>query len=152
MLVRIGRCCLSLVVLNALLVLAAGCGGSTATVSGKVKYAGNEMDGGTVLLVDEKNTVNIRAKIASDGSYSAPGVPYGTVKVGVEPVANAKGPFTKAPGDKSNMPEDKAAMMFGKATGTFVDIPAAYRNPDTSKITVTVDSGQKTFNIDIPVK
>src|SRR5437762_1561676 len=70
---------LTLFVLTAALT---GCGGSTATVSGKVTYQGRTVTSGSVIVVNEDGTAESNV-IQPDGTYSVPGVKRGRVKVGV---------------------------------------------------------------------
>src|SRR5437899_1619736 len=146
MLARISRRMSYLFALATAQVLLPGCGESSGTVSGRVKFQGKELDGGYVVIQSEKNTASppIRAKIGSDGSYSATGVPYGVNNIGVEPPPKALTSFIpKGIADKANVPGDKdAAKMYAASEGTYVDIPQVYRVPETSKIVVTVDSGR----------
>ena len=158
MLARIGRSVVSLLVLCALLALAPGCGGErTARVTGKVTFQGKELDGGYVVFVNDKATWQERAKIGSDGTYSA-AVVYGVIKYAVEPAPKPlSANIPKGMLDKGKkIPADKdaagAAKMYSAASeGTYVDIPVAYRAPESSKWVVTID-GSKTLDIDIPSK
>jgi len=159
MLARNRRCAASLGIMGLALALVAGCSGeSTGTVSGSVKFKGKEMDGGYVVFQSEKNTAPpVRAKINSDGNYSAPGVLYGVNKVGVEPPPQSlASKMPKGIADKAKVPADKDAAkmqaVYSATEGTYVDIPREFRTPETSKITVTVDSGAKSLNIEIPPK
>jgi len=157
MLARIGRRAASLGI-SLVVALVPGCSGeSTGTVSGSVKFKGKEMDGGYVIFQSEKaNTPAVRAKINSDGNYSAPGVLYGVNKIGVEPPTKPlEANIPKGIAEKGKFTGDNAAKMKGiysNTEGTYVEIPREFRTPETSKITVTVDSGSKPFNIEIPPK
>jgi hypothetical protein len=157
MLARNGRRVSSLMVVGMALLLLTGCGESTGTVSGRVTFNGKELDGGFVSFASEKNTTvpPIRVKINSDGSYKAPGIAYGVNKIGVEPPQKSAASLMK---DKGKMPEDKdmakAKEVYGVTGGggTYVDIPSAFRNPETSNLVVTVDSSTKKHDIDVPSK
>lgn len=158
MLARNGRA-VSLGIIGLVVALVPGCSGeSTGTVSGSVKFKGKEMDGGYVVFQNEKNTTSppVRAKIGSDGNYSAPGVLYGVNKVGVEPPTKSlEANMPKGIAEKGKFTGDNAAKMKGmysNTEGTYVEIPREFRTPETSKIVVTVDSGAKSFNIEIPPK
>src|SRR5437762_620488 len=147
MLARIGSSVGCLIVLGGLLVVLPGCSGeSTCRVTGKVKFQGKELDGGHVVFVNQDATKVVREKISSDGSYSA-SVPYGAIRYAVEPApkplqANIPGKLK----DKASIPGGQdAAKMYAATEGTYVDIPMMYRNAESSKWTVTIDSGSKTL-------
>ncbi len=127
-----------------------GCSGErTARLSGRVTYQDKAVSGGTVVFTDEKTTKIERVRTDSDGNYKAD-VPYGQLHVGVEPAP--KPPTAVMPkGVKANIPKD-APNYGGESTGTYVDIPKVLRDPTTSKITVTVDSAEKKFDISLPMK
>jgi len=125
-------------------------GEKLATVSGKVTFKDKPLPGGTVLFVTEDKSKSESAQVDSEGNYSASNVPYGKLHVGVQPAAKSiaasvpKGvPNSKAPKDQ------KPPDSYTSTSGQYVDIPAEFRDPATSKLTVTVESGNVPFNIDI---
>ena len=132
------------------LVVAPGCGGGEkfASVSGTVKFKGKLMNGGQVVLANEDNTKVERATIQSDGTYTTSRVPYGALKVGVEPAPKMliMPKNAKPPKDASG---EGAEAYARKSAGDYVDIPDQKRSPLTSNLVLTIDSSSKKFDIDI---
>lgn len=121
-----------------------------ATVSGKVTYLDKPLPGGTVVFVPEdKDKMGDRAPIQPDGTYTTSGVPFGKMKVAVEP--GTKGGTGMPKGAKmpsSDKDEKKLPLQYSKdQPDTYVDIPGRYRNPATSGLSVDVDSSSKTYDI-----
>ncbi|MBM4068373.1 MAG: carboxypeptidase regulatory-like domain-containing protein [Planctomycetes bacterium] len=122
-----------------------GCGGgSTSTVTGKVKLDGKIVPAGTVTFMNEQHKSVQSSVIGSDGTYSisiAPGNCKITVMV---PKAGEMG---------GGMKMDPAKMGAGgkvAAKGTeAVDVPPKYRDMKTTPLTVNVEAGQKTHDIDM---
>ena len=69
-------------VLLALALLAAGCGGNNATISGKVTYKGRAVASGAVVVRNPDNTAS-KGAIQPDGTYAVSGVARGRVQIGV---------------------------------------------------------------------
>jgi hypothetical protein len=69
-------------VLLALALLAAGCGGNNATISGKVTYKGRAVTSGAVVVRNPDQTAT-KGAIQPDGTYSVSGVARGRVEIGV---------------------------------------------------------------------
>jgi hypothetical protein len=129
----------------------AGCGEQRAKVSGKVTFKDQPVPGGTVFFVSEDGLKNDRAEIKSDGTYSSSNVPYGKVKVAVQPVAKSLKSMVPKGAKMPDMPEETgAAATYSKGDENYVDIPTALRNPETSNISLTVDQAEQTF--DIPLR
>jgi hypothetical protein len=149
-----------------LVVAAAGCG-SKGTISGKVTYQGNNLNGGTVTFVSEKTGQSFSSPIEKDGTYTMSKVPAGTVKIAVS-VPEPKGiPGTGQPqgGGRGGRPSDK--VTFGppkdsKFSGPpknidptankndLVKIPPDYSDVEKSNLTYVVVSGKQEH--DIPLK
>src|SRR5438046_4965070 len=70
--------CLPLILLTTL----SGCGGETATLSGKVTYRGRPVTSGSIIVVHEDGTARVGV-IEPDGTYAVEGVKRGRVKIGV---------------------------------------------------------------------
>jgi hypothetical protein len=128
-----------------------GCSGDgKATVSGKVTYQDKPVTSGTVVFVPEdKAKMGDRAPIKPDGTYSTSNLPLGKMKVGVEP--GQKGAPAQMPKGakfgKDKQPGQYAPEAAASPAGAYVDIPDKYRNPDTSGLTVDVNSSSKTYDI-----
>jgi hypothetical protein len=65
-----------------LLTAAGGCGGGTATLSGKVSYKGQPVLSGSVIVLSADGTAR-EGVIEPDGTYEVPGVSRGHVRFGV---------------------------------------------------------------------
>lgn len=65
------------------LLIAAGCGPGTATVSGTVTVAGKPLPSGTVMVQD--STGEVRLAPVTDGAFTLSGVRLGTAKLAVVP-------------------------------------------------------------------
>jgi hypothetical protein len=127
----------------------AGCGGSTATLSGKVSYQGKTETSGSVIVVNEDGTAE-SGVIQPDGTYSVTGVKRGRVKIGVlspEPararsIVKSEAPRPKGTG-KMTAAERKAID-----TGWF-PIPRQLGKPDTSDIACDVAAAHVEFDIEM---
>jgi hypothetical protein len=132
----------------ALILAAAGCGDPVAKVSGKVTYKDKSLPGGTVVFVTDDNKRLERVEIQSDGTYSSDKVPVGSLRVGVEPPPKSlKGMSMIPKGSKmpTDMPESLKKVY--EEGSNYVDIPAKFRDPATSGISVTVERAGRTFDI-----
>src|SRR5207302_362988 len=143
-----------LTVLAALLV-AAGCGRSTGTVSGKVTFKNQPLKGGTVTFTPKDGPGFVIAQIQPDGSYTAENVPVGETAVTVETetvaprkmpkgVINTKG-IKNAEGEAVETP-----YSYERSGDNYVKIPPGYSNPSKSGLQLTVTSGSQTY--DPPLK
>jgi hypothetical protein len=126
----------------------AGCGEQRAKVSGTVTFKDRPVPGGKVIFVTEDGLKNEHVEIKSDGTYSSSNVPYGKLKVAVQPVAKSLKSMIPKGAKMPDMPEETgASATYSKTDENYVDIPTVLRNPDTSNITLTVDQADQTFNI-----
>ena len=113
-----------------------GCGGST--LDGTVRYRGQPVTSGVVVVLNPDNTA-AKGNIGPDGSYTVSGVGRGPVKVGVlspDPAHHA----ARAKNSRTRKPQQTAG---------WVPLPDAAGNPGTSGIAFEVD-GSATHDIDIP--
>ena len=101
---------------------------ATASVEGKVTYQGKPLPGGTVQFHAPKGKPVV-AKIDAEGSYSAPAVPVGPVKITVE----------------TTSVKPKA----GGKPGNYIPIPVKYASPETSGLTLTVQEGKQRHDIEL---
>ena len=120
----------------------AGCGGPSETlgkVAGKVTFQGEPVTEGVVIFSNQEKGVYMTAALGPDGSYTVEmaqgsGLPLGTYRVSIAPPPpnDRVGPVPKPikPGAHSN-------------------IPQKYRKPDTSGLTLTVEQGENTFDVDM---
>jgi hypothetical protein len=117
-----------------------GCGRSTATVSGHVRYQGSPLPAGTVTFYGPNYQLS-QASIQTDGSYTATKVPLGAVKVAVT---------TPQPMSKN---VEKALQKWKKGwvppdvnTGS---LPSKYHDPERSGLELTVTGGSQPFEIEL---
>lgn len=120
-----------------------GCGRSTATVSGHVRYQGSPLPAGTVTFYGSDNQI-AHAFIRDDGSYTATDVPLGAVKVAV---TTPLPPFNFKRG-KRPLQQLKQAQRVSQDEKTG-SLPSKYRDPETSGLKLTVTSGSQPFEIEL---
>ncbi len=128
-----------------LLVGLAGCAGGKADVSGKVTYKGKPVTSGSVIMIGSDDAI-LYGTISPDGTYTVTGVTPGLVKIGVSspnpadesepPPDNGRGP----PGPK----KPKAAPPKG-----WMKLPPEFAQPDTSKLSATLNPGANTHNVEL---
>lgn len=131
----------------ALLALA-GCGGGTASVSGKVTFQGKPVVYGTVVLIGADGLPR-SGQIQPDGTFTVPGVAVGTAKAavssppppGAEPAKKAARGGRDAEDDERAPPPPPAPVDPAVVKGWF-PLPEKYGDPDKSGLTVQVGSGQ----------
>jgi len=118
----------------------AGCGGGkTAQVSGKVTYAGEPLNSGTVSFVGPEGSADT-AMLQPDGTYNLTKAPIGQVKIGVQT-------FPPSP---MMAPPDPAAQKGKKTLPKYTKIPTKYGDPEKSGQTYTVQPGSQTYDINLP--
>ena len=127
-----------------------GCGDSTSDVSGKVTYQGKPLKGGSITFVAQRGSVS--GSIKEDGSYSIAKVPTGDVKICVDTEALNPGKKSKAP--KITPPAGQSAPegTYGGGddpTKKYMKIPEKYASPDTTDLTVKVESGKLEHNLEL---
>lgn len=125
---------------------AAGCGGSTGTVSGKVYYKNTLVKGGNVSFVSDQKKTSQLAEIQEDGSYKVEKMPVGEATITVDtssfkPLPAARGmkppPGVQAPGGY-----DMEAR-----TKRYVPIPERYTDPAKSGLKYTVKGGSQDHDL-----
>lgn len=123
--------------------LLAGCGASSnapevGQVSGTVKYKGEPVKEGQVVFEDPVQGQLAAANLKSDGTYvlttAEGGLRVGTYGVTVTPVPFQADPVKKPPVVRPPDP---------------VNIPKKYRTRATSKLTLKVESGSNTLDIEM---
>jgi hypothetical protein len=136
-------------VLLALVLVLAGCNPSKtnreASISGKVMYKGAPVTGGTLTIFIGEVTYPVG--IGSDGSYNAVQLPAGEAVATVN--NDALNPDKPKYGDKmakiGPMPKDRAQVP----TGTYVKIPAKYKDKKTSDLKVTLVAGKNDHTFEL---
>jgi len=133
----------------AVLVLA-GCGPGTGSISGKVTYKDKALPGGTVTFFTSDQRVKT-AIIGTDGSYTIDKVAAGPAKISVSPpVPLPKMPkgMTMDPAKMGGAPPDAGAAA-PSADVQPVSLPERYQDPEKSGLTFTVTKGKQNHNIEL---
>lgn len=137
-----------------LLLAAAGCGGKTATVTGRVTYDGQPVTSGSVVFHGDNGAVD-SGLLDADGRYTIARAPVGPVKVAVMASKEVKAsggksaapvgpPLGKGKTKKGTEEAKPAAETVLKST-----IPVRYNNPQNSGLIYTVNSGKQVIDIDL---
>jgi hypothetical protein len=130
-----------------LLILLAGCGGKTSSVSGKVTFQGRPLEGGSVILYCEDKQI-VRGLIGPDGTYTIPNVPKGVATVTVKAHAPIPAGFQL----KQQLPPSKDGPrppLTEKIAGEPDAVPECYGLPEESGLQVQVGPGRVVFDIDL---
>jgi len=136
-----------------------GCG-KTGTVKGMVKFDGKPIPEGEITFVgpgDKKVTGGIK-----DGEYEAKNVPAGECKVAIDTSKSAmrgmSNPQTLPPGISPTSPQGKKMLEemkkkgpseAGKDKAEYMPIPENFKDPEKSKLTITVEKGTNEQNFDL---
>lgn len=127
--------------------LVAGCGGQTATVSGKVTHLGKPVSGGSVIVYCSDKQI-ARGVIAPDGTYAIPNVPLGTAAVTVQALPRVpvglQGKQVLPPAVNGPIPPTVEA-----SDPTKTNIPQRYAVPEESGLSVVIDRAAVTYDIDL---
>ena len=107
-------------------------------IGGKVTFQGKPVTEGMVLFSCIAKGVNMTAPLKEDGSYEiimakGAGLPLGSYMVSVSPPPVFYPIGTKAPPQPKQYP----------------NIPAKYRNNQTSGLTMNIEDGENVFDIDM---
>lgn len=111
----------------------AGCGPSTATVSGTVAHNGKKVVWGGVALVAADGSAH-SAEIGRDGTFRIPNVPTGPAKVSV----TSPDPY---PEGKKGKYEGRYKPPADLPDGAWFPLPAKFADPNTCGLTVQVGGG-----------
>lgn len=131
------------VVGHALAVLAVpGCGRSgpvLQAVTGRVTFQGKSVEAGVIRFCNAQAGIDMTAALGQNGAYEivtarGKGLPEGTYEVAITPprVEIPMGPLVQPP-----------------APPKCDDIPKRYHEPTTSRLTVMVASGNKSYDFDL---
>jgi hypothetical protein len=136
-----------------LLILAVGCGGKKATVTGTVSYKGQPLKGGTVVFLTDPGGHPFRSEISQEGKYTINGVPPGSVKITVS-TASLRPPQIPRNVNMPTPPKDVPLPPGAKYNQTgdpsrYTWIPDNYGDPEKSGLAYTVQPGEQTHNIDL---
>jgi hypothetical protein len=132
----------------------AGCGGpATGSVSGKVSYKGQALKGGTVTFIPKSGDPHT-SPIQEDGSYAMAKIPAGAATITVETTSVRPIPKSSLPGPYSKMAKDVVKEGIGPPGESgdakrYVPIPLNYADHAKSGLSLDVQSGPQTHNIDL---
>ncbi|REJ89052.1 MAG: carboxypeptidase regulatory-like domain-containing protein [Planctomycetota bacterium] len=121
-------------------VLLLGCGepaAPVATVSGKVTFDGAPVTNAKVQFDPTSTGMSAVAEVGSDGSYTVTEpIPVGEYAVSVMP--SFETPVAGEEGDQDFVPPEARE-----------DIPPKYQNPGESGLTVTLNEGENSYNVEM---
>jgi hypothetical protein len=126
---------------------AGGCASRTATVTGRVTYRGKPVTNGCVLVYCSDKQI-ARGNIGADGTYSIPNVPVGSSAVTVQSHARVPAGL-RLP---QNLPPSSGgpiAPIVEHTDTQRISIPQRYALPEESGLSVVVEDGPVTFDIDL---
>jgi len=130
-----------------------GCGASTATVSGVVKYKDTSLKGGTVKFQTSDKKWAQDVPIGTDGTYTFHKVPVGPIQVAVvtstlKPSAASARGRGRPPGDS---PAAKDNPIYDPGAGDrYVAIPLKYEDYGKSGLEFEVTKGKMEHDIILP--
>jgi hypothetical protein len=131
--------------------LAAGCGGGTADVTGAITFNGMLVKSGSVTVRTSDGAVY--AGTIQDGVYAVYGVPSGEVQFAVaSPNPSTQPVIASAPGEspgRASPFDGKAAAAAKKLSEGWFAIPAKFGNPESSGLSTTLKAGPNTFALTI---
>jgi hypothetical protein len=121
-----------------------GCGPSTGSVSGVVRFMGEPVPGARVAMIAPDGRVVAEATTGEDGAYVSR-APVGPLKVTVDP------PFTPDPRGKhfERIRPGRRSSPDSKRSAKPIAIPARYQDPNRSGLTCTISGGQQAYDIDL---
>ncbi|MDY3560114.1 carboxypeptidase-like regulatory domain-containing protein [Gemmata sp. JC673] len=141
------RCFWGAASLVAFSLVLSGCSPAKGVVSGRVTHKGKPVTSGSVTLI-ASDDLPYAAQIASDGSYSIPGVPGGSVKIGVTS-PNPSGAGRGGRGAAAALSEAPREGPGTAGAGSWVELPDKYTDPLKSGLSGAV-SGDTRLDIDLP--
>jgi hypothetical protein len=141
----------------ALLLLVAGCGGSTATVSGKVTYNGKPIPAGstiTFLNTDASGAATtVRdGRIDEGGTYSVSKVGVGPAKITIRGYLPKFRLSSKEEEQRKRHGIPVPMPKAGEDPKDFPRLPARYEFLDKTPLTFEVKSGSNEFNVEMTDK
>jgi hypothetical protein len=142
---------LLLVFLCTAFLVGCGSGKKNTTLTGKVLYNGNPVTGGQMAFYPAEGG-GIPVTIASDGTYTAVGLPPGEVTVTVETESinpNRKVPTYGGPGRQGGVVSPMPQGANTGSSGTYVKIPEKYAKKETTDLKFSVEAGDQTKDIEL---
>jgi len=139
----LSRAALSTVVL-CLAFSATGCGRKTATITGKVTFKGQPLNGGVVAFLSTDGSA-ASGLIDPDGMYTVAKVHVGEAKVTVQSMPTP--PMMVNPMTVKPKPAGAAEDSDEAGELPYVRIPERYLDKNKSGLSYTVQEGEQEFNI-----
>ena len=138
-------------VLVLVLILLTGCNRNNRKnliLTGKVNYKGQPVTGGTLtLLPTDGKTPKANTQISGDGTYSIVPPTLGEMKVAIE-TETIRG--QTGGGAYAHLPKgEKQPDIDTSKRPKYVQIPSKYANPNTSKLSITINPGKNDQNFDL---
>jgi hypothetical protein len=130
-----------------LVLVAAGCGPSTGTVSGVVRYKGEPLAGYVVTMIAPDDRL-VTAITDDQGAYTIPNAPVGTLKVMVSP-PHRPPPVSEEIRKIREKSHQKVRPPDTQPASKIVNIPDRYKNKDQTPLTFTVEGGQQTYDPEV---
>jgi len=150
------------------LLLCVGCGSGKGDITGEVTYNDEPLSLGRITFVSEVGRRESFSAFIIRGKYTIKGFPSGPVKVSIESVEPPSKEKLKAAKEESSSSEKRPSPGAGMAAHMkvpdelkemadgpplkYMKIPLFYANPETSKLTYTVERGEQTQNFALKAK
>jgi hypothetical protein len=139
-----------------------GCGAGSQTpakVTGKVTYKGKPLPGGNIIFHTEKGTYNVALAQDGSGTYNAPDLPIGLMKVTVETEFLNQGKVINPGGERAqqiSMDRRKAEQAGGfgppsseQLAARYVKIPEKYSKFAKTPLSTTLEKGPQVRDYDL---
>jgi hypothetical protein len=127
----------------------AGCGKNTGTITGVVTVGGTPLPTGWIAFHSQGETGQSVESAIKDGRYTIRDIIAGPVKITVRTYDVAAIPAVKVPQGVPPMPADQIKGKQTGPPGKFIPISSKYRNAKTSPLDYSVKSGEQEHNIDL---
>jgi hypothetical protein len=147
---------LSLLLVAALVLAPAGCGGARSRVHGTVRYKGQPLTNATIIFLAPDNQA-YPVRLGKDGAYEVASLPRGRIQVAIqadEPrVPPRPAPKAGKGGDEfaaTRAREDDAAKQRGGPAATpAVQLPADYADPAKSGLSFELKDADQDYSLDL---
>lgn len=124
-----------------------GCSSGTSTVSGTVTFQGQSVTSGSVIIYCADKQI-VRGLLSKDGKYVIPNVPCGPAVVTVQAASRVPAGLRM----KQNLPpmiDGPTQPTIESADPIRIVLPARYALPEESGLTIEVDGGQITYDVNL---
>jgi hypothetical protein len=127
-----------------------GCGGGTATLSGKVSVRGRTVTSGSIIVLQADGTAK-SGVIQPDGTYSVAGIARGHVRIGVispDP-AHARSVLTVEPNRARAGHKRTHAVAYRPSTTGWFPLPRHLGDPEKSGLECDATASQVEYDINV---